>query len=66
MKEVPVPSAPVHRQWEVVKSLGRLTDRIDASVAHLKRQIELLTEHRRALITAAVTEQIEVPGAVAS
>jgi len=65
MKEVPMPSAPVHRQREVVKSLGRLTDRIDATVARLNRQIELLNEHRQALITAAVTGQIEVPGAAA-
>ena len=29
----------------------------------LEQQIELLQEHRQALITAAVTGQLEVPGA---
>lgn len=62
MKEVPVPLAPVHRQQEVVEELGKLTDRIDKTVARLNHQIELLTEHRRALITAAVTGEVEVAG----
>ena len=65
MKAVPVPSAPIRRQREVVASLGKLTARVDSTVARLYRQIDLLAEHRQALITAAVTGQLKVPGVAA-
>ena len=65
MKAVPVPSAPIRRQREVVASLGKLTARVDSTVARLDRQIDLLAEHRQALITAAVTGQLKVPGVAA-
>jgi hypothetical protein len=42
-----------------------LLDAVEANhlilVRHLERQIDLLSEHRQALINAAVTGEIQVP-----
>jgi len=52
-------------QGEVVDRLSR-AETLQLSVSHhLERQIELLRERRQALITAAVTGEIEVPGVAA-
>jgi type I restriction enzyme S subunit len=58
--------APARRgQLEAIDQID--TARVDAeSMAHtLTRQIELLQERRQALITAAVTGQLEIPGVAA-
>ena len=47
------------------KRLDALRKRRDALVAVLTRQIELLQERRQALITAAVTGQLDIPEVVA-
>jgi len=57
---------PLEEQQEIVKAVWRSLNKIDKIIDLLNHQIELLTEHRQALITAAVTGQIEVPGAAAS
>jgi len=55
---VPVPPAP--EQAAIAAFLDRETARIDALVAKIEQHIALLREHRQALITAAVTGQIDV------
>lgn len=61
-----VPLPPVRVQCSIVKDLDQEADNRRKLSKSLTRQIELLTEHRQALITAAVTGQLEVPGTAAS
>ncbi|WP_460822931.1 restriction endonuclease subunit S [Lysobacter olei] len=51
---------PKHEQIVIVAHLDRATSRIDALIANTERSIELLREHRTALITAAVTGKIDL------
>lgn len=55
----PVP--PLDEQREIAGHLDRETAKIDALIAKAERFIELARERRAALITAAVTGQIEIP-----
>ncbi|WP_454107183.1 restriction endonuclease subunit S [Micrococcus aloeverae] len=55
----PVP--PLAEQREIADHLDRETAKIDALIAKAERFIELAQERRAALITAAVTGQIEIP-----
>ncbi|MFF5021841.1 restriction endonuclease subunit S [Micrococcus luteus] len=55
----PVP--PLDEQREIADHLDRETAKIDALIAKAERFIELAQERRSALITAAVTGQIEIP-----
>lgn len=61
--KVHVPSP--ERQEELVSRLDRQVAVVDSLRAKLRRQIELLAEHRQTLITAAVTGQLKIPGTVA-
>ncbi|OOL31571.1 hypothetical protein GQ85_12795 [Rhodococcus rhodochrous] len=56
---VPVP--PLEEQREIADHLDRETAKIDALIAKAEQFIELAQERRAALITAAVTGQIEIP-----
>jgi len=47
-------------QEAIVEFIGTETDKIDQSVRKAERQIELLQEYRRALISEAVTGKIDV------
>ena len=60
---VPVP--PIPEQRRLADELDSEARRLESLTQRLDRQIKLLTEHRQALITAAVTGQMEVPGAMA-
>jgi type I restriction enzyme S subunit len=62
MREIPVPRPPLDVQVGTVGLLARLTDRTNGVVSRLERQTDLLVEHRQALITAAVTGEMEIPG----
>lgn len=57
---LPVPVSPLEKQRGVVEDLNQQTRRIDALIAETQRFIELARERRSALITAAVTGQIDV------
>lgn len=57
--EVPLPG--LVEQREIADHLDRETAKIDALIAKAERFIELAQERRAALITAAVTGQIEIP-----
>jgi type I restriction enzyme S subunit len=56
---------PPEEQLSIVEYLDSLTGTIRTALRALTFQIELLREHRQALITAAVTGEIEVPGVAA-
>lgn len=56
-----IPLPPVQTQQAIVDHLDRETAKIDALIAKAERFIELAQERRAALITAAVTGQIEIP-----
>ena len=55
---VPVP--PIDEQIEIQEALDRETARIDELFTAVSESIELLKEHRTALISAAVTGKIDV------
>jgi type I restriction enzyme S subunit len=57
---LPVPVPPRDEQRRVVDALDEQTTKIDALIEETERFIELARERRGALITAAVTGQIDV------
>jgi type I restriction enzyme S subunit len=65
MKELPIPLAPASVQREVADRLGAIVERIDGICERLSQHIGLLVEHRQALITAAMTGELDIPGAAA-
>lgn len=60
--ELPVP--PLHEQLAIIEMLDIQTARLDSLADKTERSIELLKERRSALITAAVTGQIDLREAV--
>jgi type I restriction enzyme S subunit len=60
---VPVPGEGEQRRIEEIADRARRTS--DRTAATLDRQVALLQERRQALITAAVTGQIDIPGVAA-
>lgn len=58
--ELMISLPPSAVQSEIVTHLDRVTSRIDTLIAKTERSIELLREHRTALITAAVTGKIDL------
>lgn len=57
---VPLPSVAV--QDRIVRQVWAELARIDRSRRALSQQVSLLQERRQALITAAVTGQMAIPG----
>jgi type I restriction enzyme, S subunit len=53
-------------QLRLVDTLRNVRRRCLITIERLQKQVDLLSERRQALITAAVTGQIEVPGVAAS
>jgi type I restriction enzyme S subunit len=62
LRELPVPRAPLDVQRSLRQRLEAESMRVKRIVSKLRCQIDLLAEHRQALITAAVTGRIELPG----
>lgn len=60
-----VPAAPERIQAEVAGRLEGSTSHIERASAAIARQVLLLGERRQALITAAVTGGLDIPGAAA-
>jgi type I restriction enzyme, S subunit len=60
IKGLQVPTAPIEQQHRIAAHLDRQTAKIDQLIAETERFIELARERRAALITAAVTGQIDV------
>jgi len=55
-----LPIPPLHRQDQILEEIASTTIKEDELVRKITRAIELLYEHRAALITAAVTGQVNV------
>lgn len=60
MKQVPIPLPPLGRQAEVVEKLRAERAAIEELKERLNRQIDMLAEHRQALITTAVTGELDL------
>ena len=58
--DLKIPFPPLPEQRAIAEYLDAETARIDTLVSKLQRQIELLTERRQAVITAAVTGKLDV------
>lgn len=65
IEAIRVPLPPVEEQDRLVTEVWERLRPIDATVAAIERQIGLLRERRQALITAAVTGQLDVAKAAA-
>ncbi|MDA8360205.1 MAG: restriction endonuclease subunit S [Actinomycetota bacterium] len=61
VRALPLRYVSLSTQRAVADYLDRETARIDALIAKINQQLDLLTEHRQALITAAVTGELDVP-----
>lgn len=65
LKAFRIPLPTIDEQRRIVAYLDEQTSKIDTLIAEIGRFIELARERRSALITAAVTGQIDVRGEVA-
>lgn len=65
LRRVPVSLPSLEEQRSIAARLDREKTRINLLIAKTERSIELLKEHRSALITAAVTGKIDVRGLAA-
>lgn len=66
LKALPVPIPTLEEQKAIVRFLDHATAQFDQLIAEAERAIDLLLERRSALISAAVTGQIDVRKFVAS
>jgi type I restriction enzyme, S subunit len=62
LREVPVPVPPIEVQDRSIEHLDSVAERHRRTVVLLAKQLELLAEHRQALITAGVTRELPAPG----
>ena len=62
---VSIPAVPLNEQITLTKIFEDNVTSGDKAVELIQRQIETLREHREALITAAVTGEVEIPEAAA-
>lgn len=58
--EIQLPAPPTAAQASVAEALDRQGATVDRLTAQLREQIDLLREHRQALVTAAVTGQLDL------
>lgn len=63
IRSIRIPLPPDSEQDRIVDEAWRQLRSIDQVVERLESQQKLLREHRQALITAAVTGELEIPGA---
>jgi type I restriction enzyme S subunit len=60
LKKMPVPIPPMDEQKDIAAYISNKTNKLNLLVSETKNSIELLKEHRTALISAAVTGKIDV------
>jgi type I restriction enzyme S subunit len=65
MDNIPVPDVPISDQVIHSETLRKMKAMTEKSSAALSSQVGLLREHRQALITAAVTGELEIRGVAA-
>ncbi|CAN5529550.1 hypothetical protein BH24ACT7_BH24ACT7_14710 [soil metagenome] len=63
--ELRIPVPPPREQHMLARRFDRASRRVAGLVSRLTRQLELLAEHRQALITAAVTGELDVAREIA-
>lgn len=61
LKDILMRRVELHEQQAAVERLSAFKRALTALVSTVRRQLTLLTEHRQALITAAVTGELEIP-----
>jgi type I restriction enzyme S subunit len=61
LANAPVPNIPVSEQTAITLQISSLLRKADHIASSLKKQVELFQEHRQALVTAAVTGQLDLP-----
>lgn len=64
LKEVRIPSSGPERQSQDMAILDPIVRHVDEMTKSLRKQLVLLNERRQALITAAVTGQLDIPEVV--
>jgi type I restriction enzyme S subunit len=62
---LPIPVLPLDEQARAVDTFQRAAQLTSVLRDRLQRQIDLLAERRQALITAAVTGELDIPGVAA-
>ncbi len=65
LKGLPVSMPDLASQAAAVRKIGNIERQVRRQQQLIERQIDLLVERRQALITAAVTGELEVPGVAA-
>jgi len=65
LRSLRIPAPDLEVQDRIVAMLNDVHTRVDQLVSTIRTQIGLLQEHRQALITAAVTGELEIPGVAA-
>jgi len=65
LRRIDLTVPPLAQQWAIADFLDRETARIDGLITKKRRLIGLLGERQQALITAAVTGELDVSGVVA-
>jgi type I restriction enzyme S subunit len=60
VESIQIPLPPIEEQDSIVDEVWRRLNAIGGAMDRLSEQVELLREHRQALITAAVTGKLEV------
>jgi type I restriction enzyme S subunit len=60
--DLPLPLPDLETQQSLVQELAGIAGKLDDTIERIKTQVRLLEEHRQALITAAVTGELEVTG----
>jgi type I restriction enzyme S subunit len=65
IQSIRIPLPPLEEQDQLVEWTWQRLHRIDAATDAISRQVELLAERRQALITAAATGQLAIPGVAA-
>jgi len=64
VREAPLPLPPANEQTEIVSYVNELQSLVDVLVSDSLKSVDILKERRSALISAAVTGQIDVRGLV--
>lgn len=65
LRGVPIPVPSLTEQGGILRRIGMATSDGHATEQAMRAQVLLLMERRRALVTAAVTGQLEIPGVAA-
>ena len=65
IKKFVVPLPPLDEQDAIVREVEEVRSVAAKAITALDRQVSLLMERRQALITAAVTGELDIPGVAA-